>query len=143
MSTPPTVDREHKGLTASVLRDASLPDCSLNGVSARFCRVVVTNVRCSKHSTERERDAVKRGRAELPRIFGPDDATAEVELVVRHLAGDLYVHAEPLEGAGRWAMFGGAYITTSDSRFDEILRAIYGDGRRQVGPIPLHDRFES
>lgn len=141
-----TATEPRKGLIASILRPADLPDCSLNGISARYTRVVIVGVRAKgakPHRAEGELLAAQRGEEELPRIFTAGDTRAEVELVVRHLGGGIYVHAEPVEGNGRWAMASGAYIDTSDSRFGEMLRAIYRDGRSQVGPIPLHDRYES
>lgn len=133
-----------QGLTVHILRPHG-GDYSLNGISARYHEAVIVGIRVALRSSVADRElepAAERGLVELPRIFGANEHRAEVELVIRALGGGIYVHAEPTEGKGRWAMFGGAYIETSDSRFGEILRAIYGDGRYQVGPIPLHDRYE-
>lgn len=41
----------------------------------------------------------------------------------------------------RWAMFGGNYAATSDSRFWEAVRRL-NDGRYANGAIPIHDRYE-
>lgn len=43
-----------------------------------------------------------------------------------------YVHCEPIVENKPWFMFGGSYVTTSDSRFKEV----------NDYPIPLHDRVE-
>ena len=57
-----------------------------------------------------------------------------IDLVYRRIAGELYLHAEPVNpdrpdnAAG--PMFGGNFVYTSDSRFP----AAY--------PIPVHDRYE-
>ncbi|MGD9883963.1 MAG: hypothetical protein AB7U95_27995 [Reyranella sp.] len=40
----------------------------------------------------------------------------------------------------RWAMMGGAYVATSDSRFVRAVEEITGG--RWYGAVPLHDRFE-
>jgi len=39
-------------------------------------------------------------------------------------------------------MFGGYYIKTSDSRFNELCKSILGLNIHFNYPIPLHDRFE-
>ena len=41
----------------------------------------------------------------------------------------------------RWTMFGGNFGYTSDSRFSEAVRAIYGSDF--YGAVPIHDRVES
>lgn len=146
-----------KGMTCSILEPKDIGNCSANGISKRYSRVVVTDV-CAAHG---ERDgspahfAAARGAIALDemRIFSPKPegdpyAAAEVTLVVRHLFGrGVYVHAEPADGyaAKHWAMMGGCYIETSDSRWSDMLRAIHGQVGNpgfQTGPIPLHDRYE-
>jgi hypothetical protein len=138
------IPEPRKGLLLGILRSADLPDCSLNGVSARYRKVVVTGVRAASARDNASAQAAAYGERKLPRVFSPSDDAAEVELVVRWGGtGKCYVHAVPVEGQGHWSMFGGAYIETSDSRWGDMLRAIYGTNeRRQTGPIPLHDRFE-
>jgi hypothetical protein len=133
------------GLGVGILRPTDLPDCSLGGVSSRYTRGVIVGVRTQGAARGAlVRPAVQRGLAALPRLSRVGDAACGLELVVRQLQGDgVYVHAEPTEGCGRWAMSGGCYVVTSDSRFAELLGAIYGDGRSQVGPVPLHDRYET
>lgn len=138
-----TTTETRKGLTADILSPPGR-NCSANGISARYPGVVIVGVRARDGRREpNSLAAALDGDDRLPRIFPAGECQAEVELVVRNLGG-LYVHAEPVErGTGAGPMFGGCYITTSDGRFGEVLRAIYGDGRYQVGPIPLHDRWEA
>lgn len=45
-----------------------------------------------------------------------------------------YVHAEPIIDRGKWYMFGGNYLKTSDSRFKDLTGISY--------PVPVHDRTE-
>lgn len=141
---------KRRGMTASILEDKLIGNCSANGVSARYRAVCVTGIRTATgHDRPAEISAVRRGLRHLDnsmRLFTPDAKYVEVKLVVRHLFGaGVYVHAEPIEGNGAWAMAGGTYITTCDSRWNDMLRAIYGaedDPGYQVGPVPLHDRYE-
>jgi hypothetical protein len=133
---------QRKGLSADILHPRY--SSSNGGISEHYHHVVITDVR-SPFDDKPAVDAARRGQATIPHLFYPGDTTAEVHLVVRNIPGHgLYVHAEPAEGAGTWAMFGGAYITTSDARFDQILHAIHDYTKRlgQLGPIPLHDRYE-
>jgi hypothetical protein len=71
-------------------------------------------------------------------VEGPFEPTAELpelKLVRRRLGGRYgeYLHAEPVEKPSGMCgpMFGGNYITSSDSRFPGIY------------PIPVHDRYET
>ena len=106
-----------KGLLVHVLRDASGTDCTNDGVSSRFTKFVLTG----------------EGIVEL---FAPTADAPELRLVRRELStgrpygSRFYLHAEPPDKGGRWAMFGGNFVTTSDSRFPSDY------------PIPVHDRFE-
>lgn len=104
-----------KGLFVHVLRSASLGDCTNGGVTARFDRFVLTG------------EGV-----EGP--FAPTADAPELRLVRRPgvgRGGATYLHAVPNDGReGAVRMFGGNYITTSDSRFPSDY------------PIPVHDRYE-
>lgn len=131
---------QRKGLLADILHPRY--SSSDGGISERYHHVVITDVR-SPFYDEPAVDAARRGQATIPHLYKPGDTVAEVHLVVRNIGHGLYIHAEPMEGAGKWAMFGGAYITTSDDRFNQTLHAIHGDDHHgQLGPIPLHDRYE-
>lgn len=66
--------------------------------------------------------------------FEPSEQHPEVVLVRRQIGGREYLHFEPKEAneAGKWLMFGGRFVHTSDSRFSVLSRQ----------PIALHDRYE-
>ena len=59
-----------------------------------------------------------------------------LQLKTKHVTSEPYLYAEPVNMGteGKWVMFGGAFVYTSDSRFTrEVSRQ----------PIPVHDRVES
>jgi hypothetical protein len=61
-------------------------------------------------------------------IFEASEDSPPVRIVRRKIYGKEYIHAEPFE-KGYYA-FGGTFITSSDSRVNELNQY----------PIPLHDR---
>jgi hypothetical protein len=65
----------------------------------------------------------------IPEIFETNDRTPGLLLEKN---GRFGYRAVPENTEGKWTMFGGNYIDSSDSRF----RAIAG------GPIAVHDRIE-
>jgi hypothetical protein len=98
----------------SVLRHAGYPDCSMNGVTARY-----------------DNADLYRSAADLPDELPEGRAILVLEDSPK--AGpEPYLRAVPA-GERRWTMFGGNFIWSSDSRF-----------RREVSerPIPVHDRIE-
>lgn len=62
------------------------------------------------------------------------DFEKQLVLNKRTLWGERHFFAEPVCKNNGSQMFGGNYVCTSDSRFNEIT----GDYK----PIPVHDRFE-
>ncbi len=100
-------------------------NCSANGISARHKTALLVG-------------------PGVPPVFEDLKDRPTVELVtrdLRHVDGP-YITAVPVErGTGAGPMFGGAFIWTSDQRFGELLRGLYGNAG-QVGPVPLHDRWE-
>lgn len=60
------------------------------------------------------------------------DVNKAVKLVYRENLD--YIHAEPIIDRGKWYMFGGNYLKTSDSRFKDLTGIRY--------PVPVHDRTE-
>ena len=73
----------------------------------------------------------------IPELSGPFEASEdkpELTVVRRMIAGKEYIHLEPTKERkeGKWLMFGGRFVWTSDSRFRNVFN----------GPIPLHDRYE-
>lgn len=119
------------GLHAHVCRPANFPDCSLNGISARFPQLCLVNV-------------------EGP--FEPSDEYPAALLVKGNLPGTLKIipahkdyksmklqpEWEPIPG---WHMFGGNYAAASDSRFGEACRKILG--HEFYGAVAIHDRKEA
>lgn len=90
-------------------------DCTNGGISTHFNIFVLTGEGVSGPFESRE-------------------GMLELKLVRRKLSGKIYLHAEPVsspdEGNFGW-MFGGNYISASDSRFPNDY------------PIAIHDRQES
>ncbi len=119
-----------KGLLCDVYRDSSHGDCSMNGVTACFNRVILTG-------------------SGVAEVFEPMDDAPELVLVLRRIGGAEANYAIPRRffdgltehGDARikdrigHVCFGGNYVATSDSRFREAT----GSSR----PLPVHDRAES
>lgn len=63
----------------------------------------------------------------IPEIFSPSETTPAV-ILENHYKD--YWRAIPADNDGKWPMFGGCFIHTSDSRFPFSH------------PIALHDRYE-
>jgi len=96
--------------------DSPLGNCSNSGLSSKFTQVCVVNV-------------------DGP--FDPKPDTPAVTLTKTRY-GNLVCIPVGLEG--KWTMFGGAYVTTSDSRFNEAVEKLSGYGHGF--PVALHDRVE-
>jgi len=106
------------GLIASVYKDSSSNyDCTLNGVTNRFSRVCIVNV-------------------DGP--FKPRDDCPAVMLEPGYWPGTVMIR--PLEVYGKQSMFGGNFISTSDSRFSRAIEKI--TGHPFYGAVPIHDRVE-
>ena len=104
------------GLLACIY-DSPLGNCSNKGISAKFKSVCIVN-------------------AEGP--FEPSENAPAVTLVKRPYGN---IVAIPVGLEGKWTMFGGAYVSTSDSRFGELVRKL--SGYEHGFPVALHDRVES
>lgn len=105
------------GIVVSIMRDATMPDCSNNGVSARFNRLTITNV------------------------DGPFEPTADAPaavIVKRRYVGNVVI--VPGEAVGRANMFGGCVAYCSDDRFAAKLREL--SGYEYNFPVNIHDRVE-
>lgn len=98
-----------KGILVHVLRSA-LGDTTNGGVTSKFHTFVLVG-------------------AGIPEVFEANEGTPAILLEKN---GRFGYRAVPVNSEGKWTMFGGNYIDSSDSRF----RAISG------GPIPAHDRIE-
>jgi hypothetical protein len=105
------------GLIVDVYRDSG-PDCTANGVSKHFNRLLVVNVDGPFEGHDMPRVVLKRG----------------------NLAGTVKLVPETADDAGDWVMFGGNFAGTSDSRFSRAVEEIAGS--RQPNIVPIHDRIE-
>jgi hypothetical protein len=101
------------GLMVSIYRASRIGDCTNGGVSSKYDTAVLIG-------------------AEGP--FEPSDTTPALYLT--SFRGRLIATPEPLSGkalsgaSGKWWMFGGNYVSSSDSRFPNDY------------PIPVYDRNE-
>jgi hypothetical protein len=107
------------GLSAYVF-DSPLGNCSNKGLSSKFKKVTIVNV-------------------EGP--FEPSPEAPAVKLIKREYTGNLICVPVELLDSGKWVMFGGAYIATSDSRFSEAVQKL--SGYDHSFPVALHDRVEA
>ena len=116
-----------RGVSVSIFR-SDLGDCTNRGVTS---------------------PAISKDRIVV--VFDPEIQTGNYKLedckddprficlrIVRRWVGtpNEYLHCEPIndKGAGRVGpMFGGNYVSTSDSRFKDLARY----------PLPVHDRYET
>lgn len=96
--------------------DSPLGNCSNKGLSSKYKEVCVINV-------------------EGP--FDPSPEYPAVRLIKRKWGN---VVCEPVGLEDKAKMFGGAYVTTSDSRFGEAVRKL--SGYEFSFPVALHDRVE-
>ena len=102
-----------KGLPVSVYR-AEGHDCTLNGLSSKHERFILVG-------------------PGIPEIFEVQDDTPALYYKEDFPMAGLKRQAawvEPQDGSQRWAMFGGNFVWTSDSRFPADA------------PIKIFDRFE-
>lgn len=104
-----------KALPVYVYRSPRLGDCTNGGISASSDRLLLI---CEDGFVDAK----------------TDDPTL-LRLVKREFGGGVYLHAEPVNpDRGEKVlgpMFGGNYVSTSDSRFPSDY------------PIPVHDRYET
>lgn len=107
------------GLIVQVYRAADGHDCSLDGVSSRVTHLTLINV------------------------AGPFDPKPDRPAAVL-MAGPMNTVRIVPAGypAGKRPMFGGNYVTTSDSRLGEAMSDILGHPAYCVGAVPIFDRFE-
>lgn len=102
------------GLICNIIVDKDGIDCSNGGLSSQVSNVTLLG--CGGHRK-------------------PSSEYPAVKLVRRIIFGAEYLHAEPVDRPANAVgpMFGGAFIYSSDSRFNAV----------NPYPIPLHDRFET
>jgi hypothetical protein len=103
------------GLNVEIFR-SNMGDCSNGGASSRVNRLCVLN------------------------IVGPDKPSAEAPaaVIVKRKPGNVVI--VPADLTDRWAMFGGCFGFSSDSRFSEAVESLTGYPFRF--PLAIHDRIE-
>lgn len=105
------------GLIVKVLRSATGGDCTNGGLSSKFAELVIVD-------------------PAVDEVFAATETRPALRLVRRTFGKREYIHAEPMSdvpaGCVGW-MFGGNFVTSSDSRISEINQY----------PIPVHDRYET
>jgi hypothetical protein len=84
-----------KGLLVFTLRKVGLGDGTLNGVSSRYGKFILTG-------------------EGIPEIFEPDENTPELRYI--HWVAGSKIARPPVEGSEHFS-FGGNHVYTSDSRF--------------------------
>lgn len=115
------------GIHLTVCRNMEFGDCSMNGISKRFNRLIVVNV-------------------DGPFDHRPGDEIAPV-LLQSHVGGCLRLVPAIKDANGkwipdpRWAMFGGNFAHCSDSRFTDACERLLG--HRFYGAVAIHDRYET
>ena len=103
-----------KGLICEVFTAKAFPDCSNHGISSQVSSVTLTFDE------------------DMPGGFEPNESRPEVKLDRSRREGDpSFWRIVPVDvSEGKWLMFGGAFVYTSDARFPSHA------------PIKLHDRME-
>lgn len=102
------------GMIAYIYKNGT--DCSNNGISSKYDQVVITNV---------------------PGPFEPSDEYPAVKLV-KGYRNTVKIVPEGVNESS--VMFGGSYISTSDSRFSRAVENIIGADF--YGAVAFHDRIE-
>ena len=111
--------KEVRGLICDIYESKDLGNCSNNGISARYNKVLVIM------------------EEEEARVFGEKEDRPTVRIVKRVIYGREYIHAKPVSRVNRGNrgyMMGGCFIHSGDSRFRRLVSEY---------PVPLHDRQET
>lgn len=112
------------GLNVSVFRNP-LGNFTNNGISSKVTELCIVNIK------------------------GPSDPScyAPAALLVKgNLKGIVHIvpaakNGDRWQPATGWAMMGGNYAATSDSRFTEAIESLNG-GHPFYGAVAIHDRYE-
>lgn len=127
-----------KGLIVSILEDKRIGNCSNGGLSSKFSALTIVGIVDHTNSA----DLAKREVKPLPKysqVFSPTEDAPAAIIKYRTMGSKRLVSVEPLEGVesgkGTPWMAGGSYVSSSDSRWGELV-GFYG-------AVSLHDRTES
>jgi hypothetical protein len=103
------------GLVAFIVKGSG-SDCSAGGISSKYSKVCITNIKGP---------------------FSPNEDTPAVILSQSAFGNAIFV---PEKNVQNHTMFGGAFVHTSDSRFNSEIEKLTGN--KFYGAVPLHDRVE-
>ncbi len=109
------------GLLISVYRSADGYDCTNGGVSSKYDRLTLVNVDGPLEPSE--------------------DAPAAWLVKHRTMQGVVYIVCEDPATSNKWAMAGGNFGATSDSRFSRAMEEMTGCVNWH-GAVKIHDRYE-
>ena len=109
------------GIIASIYTHPTYKGCSMNGISERFTEVTVVN-------------------AEGPFLPMPSRPAVLLESHMPGIVRAVPCSPEGVRYSGVWWMAGGAFISSSDSRFSRAVESLIGG--RFYGAVALHDRNE-
>lgn len=116
----------YTGLTVYIYNNQFFSKCSANGISERYKEALI----------------ICKGVVEIDTENLEKKSLPVIQLVEKKLCGETVYIAKvvfdpdfpKLNHSEKWAMMGGAFIYSSDSRFREMFPF--------YGAIPLHDRYE-
>lgn len=120
-----TIKEFHDFIQGYVYREADGSDCTNGGVSSKYRRLYVV----AEHVTLQDVQ-------ELCKENNYYTVDQFLKLDYDFLGSNGYCRLEPINKGGKWNMFGGNYLISSDSRFKEYV------GYCKY-PVPILDRFES
>jgi hypothetical protein len=113
-------------ISVGILDNKWLGNCSNDGISDRFNKVMLINGAAWDAMSDPEKLKLRE-----------EESFPLVRTVERKIGGEVYIHAEPVDppppGFRGW-MAGGAFLKCSDSRYRDVAGINY--------PISLHDRME-
>lgn len=135
------------GLEVDVLRSTRFGDATLNGISARYDRLTLVGV------IDEAWPAKSRGSSIVtpfdPALVMPTGPAGRIELapaavlIKRNMGSEILwsIERAPVRADRQrpWAMFGGNYAASSDSR---LGKAMEDYGFRFYGALAVHDRYE-
>lgn len=135
-------------LTVSIYRDARLRgDCTNGGISGLEAGNVGLTLMNVNGPDDEPREGFPPALLVPHLCFGEQKGRRLARIVPAvHAPNDVELGACEWVPASGWAMFGGNYAATSDSRFWEKLREVLELEPHEFtgtnGAVPIHDRFE-
>jgi len=110
-------------------------DSSNGGLSSRHDQVIIFR---SELSIPYIVEIIKQDNLDIDKcvqaVYRKQIEYVHLEPISAHVDVDT-IHSEKIEYIDKWCMFGGCYVSSSDSRFKECVHQV-------KYPISLHDRIE-